>query len=62
MKYTYISELHFEEKIMNRNENCVRLFNANNPVPTIFPNGSEKKSLLPNLRSQKKTAHCEKIK
>ena len=54
MKYIYICELHFEEKFLNRNKNRVRLINAKNPVPTIFPNGIEKKSLLPNLITLRK--------
>ena len=54
MNYIYICELHFEEQFMNRNENRVRLINAKNPVPTIFPNGIEKKSLLPNLITPRK--------
>ena len=37
--YIYICELHVEEKYMNRNENRVKLINANNSVLTIFSNG-----------------------
>ena len=54
MKYKFICELNFKEKFMNRNENCVRLINAQNPVPTIFPNGIENKLFLPYLITPRK--------
>ena len=61
MKYIYICELHFEEKFMNRNENRVRLINVRNPVPTIFPIEIEKKSLLPNLITPRKSPTVRKF-
>ena len=54
MKYIYTCVLYFEEKITNRNENHARLIIAKNPVPTIFPNGIETKSLLLNLITPRK--------
>ena len=51
MDFIYICELHFEEQFLSRNENRVRLINAHNALPTIFPKEIEKKSLLPNLPS-----------
>ena len=54
MKYIYMCKFNFGDKFMKRNENRVRLINVKNPVPTIFPNGIEKKSLLPNLVTPKK--------
>ena len=54
MKYIYICELLFGEKFKSPTENRVRVINANNPMPTIFPNGIEKKSLLPNLITPRK--------
>ena len=53
-KYIYICELNFEENLMDQNENRVRHINAKNPKPTMFPNGIENNSVLPNSITSRK--------